>query len=102
MIPPGEKLDFCFASHAEISAIGKAAKDGIFIEGATLYTTTFPCVNCAKVIAASGIKEVIFFEDYANERGALILEGAFVKMTKINNGFPNPSFLKNLIPNLKS
>jgi cytidine deaminase len=51
--------------HAEMSAIVTAARLGTKIGGATLYTTTFPCHNCAKHIVAAGIKRVVYIEPYS-------------------------------------
>ena len=50
--------------HAEQNALLFAAKSGITTEGTTLYITLSPCIHCAKIIAASGVKEVIFKELY--------------------------------------
>ena len=50
--------------HAEMNAILWAARSGIAIEGATMITTTEPCTQCAKHIANSGIKKVIYFDSY--------------------------------------
>jgi tRNA(Arg) A34 adenosine deaminase TadA len=47
-----------------MEAITAAARMGIQIDGTTLYTTTFPCHNCAKHIVASGIKRVVYIEPY--------------------------------------
>lgn len=60
----GENLDTCFAVHAEMNAILQCAKVGVSCEGATLYVTTFPCVNCMKAIINSGINTIIYLEDY--------------------------------------
>lgn len=51
--------------HAEMSAIVTAARLGTKIGGAMLFTTTFPCHNCAKHIVASGIRRVVYVEPYA-------------------------------------
>jgi len=45
--------------HAEVDAIGVAAKEGIRIGGSTMYCTLFPCLNCALSIIASGITKVV-------------------------------------------
>ncbi len=45
--------------HAETNAIGRAARRGCSTEGATAYITAFPCLPCAKVLIAAGIKEVV-------------------------------------------
>ncbi len=50
--------------HAEMSALMSCARNGISIEGATLYCSTFPCHNCAKHIVSTGIKRVVYIEPY--------------------------------------
>lgn len=52
------------AVHAEANAIGFAAKHGISLEGCKLYCTHSPCINCAFLIAQSGIKEVFYIYNY--------------------------------------
>lgn len=54
--------------HAEANAICQAAKNGIHIEGADIYTTASPCWNCFKLIANSGIKRIYFGEFYRDQR----------------------------------
>lgn len=51
-------------THAEMNAITDAARLGIPTKNAVLFSTTFPCHNCAKHIVASGISEVVFIEPY--------------------------------------
>lgn len=46
--------------HAEVNAIGIAAKEGRSTDGTTMYCTHFPCIECAKAIIAAGIKKVIW------------------------------------------
>jgi dCMP deaminase len=50
--------------HAEANAIMYAAKNGIKTDGCTLYVTMSPCVECAKMIIQSGIKRVVYSEQY--------------------------------------
>jgi dCMP deaminase len=52
--------------HAEANAILFACKNGISTEGCSLYITLSPCIECAKMIVQSGIKEVYFHEEYRN------------------------------------
>ena len=54
--------------HAEMEAILSCARQGISTRGATLYSTTFPCHNCAKHILASGIERVVFVEPYLKSK----------------------------------
>jgi deoxycytidylate deaminase len=56
------------AVHAEMEALLSCARSGVSPRGGTLYSTTFPCHNCAKHIVASGIRRVIYVEPYAKSR----------------------------------
>jgi len=53
--------------HAEQNAIADAAKRGVALEGATVYVTHFPCINCAKILAAAGVAAVKYLHDYHND-----------------------------------
>jgi dCMP deaminase len=52
--------------HSEINAITDCAKRGVSLEGAKIYITHYPCLNCFKSIASCGIKEVFYLDDYNN------------------------------------
>lgn len=54
--------------HAETNAVLQAAKNGVAIDGATLYSTASPCWSCFKLVANTGIKRIIFGEFYRDER----------------------------------
>jgi dCMP deaminase len=59
----------CVATvHAEANAIIQAAKNGVRIDGAELYTTASPCWNCFKLLANSGVTRVYFGEFYRDRR----------------------------------
>lgn len=60
--------EFGRAVHAEMEALLSCARSGISPVGGTLYTTTFPCHNCAKHIVASGVARVVFVEPYAKSK----------------------------------
>ncbi len=53
--------------HAEQNAIADAARRGSSVEGCTAYVTHFPCINCAKILAAAGIAEIRYRLDYKND-----------------------------------
>ncbi|MFT4902010.1 MAG: dCMP deaminase [Lentimonas sp.] len=53
--------------HAEQNAICDAARRGVSLEGATVYITHFPCINCAKILAATGIRCIKYHHDYRND-----------------------------------
>jgi cytidine deaminase len=63
-----ELTEFGRAVHAEMNALLDAARRGISVDGATLYTTTFPCHNCARHIIGSGIRRIVFVEPYIKSR----------------------------------
>ncbi len=53
--------------HAEQNAIADAARRGIPLDGSTAYITHFPCINCAKILAAAGINCIKYHFDYKND-----------------------------------
>ncbi len=53
--------------HAEQNAICDAARRGVSLEGATVYITHFPCINCAKILSAAGITCIKYHRDYRND-----------------------------------
>ena len=63
-VPSGQRSELCRGAHAEQNAINFAARYGIGIEGASLYTTHYPCSWCAKSLINSGIVRVIYDENY--------------------------------------
>jgi len=59
-----DKYNFCRATHAEANAISQAARYGISIDGAFLYTTLAPCYVCLKLLATANIKKVYYEYNY--------------------------------------
>jgi cytidine deaminase len=57
-------IDYVRAVHAEMAAITDAVRHGVSTRECTLYTTTFPCHDCAKHIVAAGITRVVYIEPY--------------------------------------
>jgi dCMP deaminase len=53
--------------HAEQNAVADAARRGVSLQGATAYISHFPCINCAKILASSGIRVIKYHWDYRNE-----------------------------------
>ena len=60
--------------HAESNAILKAAKNGTPVDDATLYLTLSPCIDCSKLILQSGIKRVVYLNDYHDQKGVSFLK----------------------------
>jgi dCMP deaminase len=72
-----------YVLHAEANAITKIAKSGNSSEGATLYVTSSPCLECAKLIIQSGIKRVVFTENYRIEDGINLLKRANIDVIRV-------------------
>ena len=53
--------------HAEQNAITDCAKRGVSCDGSDAYITHYPCINCMKILCASGIKNVFYINDYKND-----------------------------------
>ena len=71
--------------HAEINAILQCSRFGVGTEGATIYVTHFPCLNCTKSIIQAGIKEICYANDYRNNEYAReLLEKSGVVVRKID------------------
>lgn len=81
--PSGANLGECICSHAEENAITQAALHGIAVENASIYSTTSPCLICAKMIINSGIRKVIYEDDYSfNRQVKALFAEAGVKCVK--------------------
>ena len=70
--------------HSEQNAIANCARRGISVNDATIYITHYPCINCFKIICASGIKEIKYSEDYKNSEVVKeLLESNNIKIIKV-------------------
>ena len=78
-VPSGERHELCRGLHAEMNVLIQAASHGIRVEGATLYSTSFPCSLCAKMIINGGIRRVVAQSDYADPLAKELLAEAKVK-----------------------
>ena len=79
----GEAPNIYKTIHAEQKIIALAAKRGISTEGASLYSTTFPCPPCAKSIAVAGIREVYYLKGYSLLDAEDILRAFGVKIIMV-------------------
>lgn len=69
--------------HAEQNAIADAARRGVSVEGATAYISHFPCIGCAKILAAAGVRTIKYHFDYSNDPLVLdVLADAGVTIAK--------------------
>lgn len=80
--------------HAEMNAILQCSKFGIPTDGAEIYVTHFPCLQCMKMILQAGIKKIYYLKDYHNHEYAIAL------LNKMNipyeQVFLNPEYFKSL------
>jgi dCMP deaminase len=72
-----------YVLHAEANAITKVAKSNNSSDGATLYVTAAPCVECAKLIIQSGIKRVVYRDSYRITDGLELMERAGIEILQI-------------------
>ena len=67
-----------------MNALLQCAKQGVSTEGATIYVTHFPCLNCTKSIIQAGIKTIYYAEDYHNHEYAMqLLDQSGIEYKKI-------------------
>ncbi|TVQ39872.1 MAG: dCMP deaminase [Spirochaetaceae bacterium] len=70
--------------HAEQNAVADAARRGVTLDGTTIYVTHFPCISCAKILAAAGVREIVYHYDYRNDPlVAEILEESSVTLSRL-------------------
>ncbi len=75
-----------YVLHAEANAISKVAKSGNSSEGATLYVTASPCVECAKLIIQAGIRRVVYQDEYRLTDGIDLLRRAGIEVERVDEG----------------
>ena len=73
-----------YVLHAEANAITKVAKSGNNSDGSTLYVTSSPCLECSKLIIQSGIKRVVYQEEYRLTDGIDLLRRAGIEVIKLD------------------
>ena len=73
-----------YVLHAEANAITKVAKSGNSSEGATLYVTASPCLECAKLIIQSGIQRVVYRDEYRLTDGVDLLKRSGIEVEKVD------------------
>ncbi len=79
----GQAPEIYTSIHAEAHLVTKAAHDGISLNGAEIYTTTFPCPNCARLLVEAGVKKVFYDKGYSLLDAEQILDHAGVEIVKV-------------------
>ncbi|MCL2597303.1 MAG: dCMP deaminase family protein [Paludibacter sp.] len=80
-----------YVLHAEANAITKIARSHNSSNGATLYVTASPCMECAKLIIQSGIRRVVYGEKYRILDGIELLERAAIEVIFLENQNTTPT-----------
>ena len=75
-----------YVLHAEANAITKIARSNNSSDGATMYVTASPCIECAKLIIQAGIKRVVYSEKYRLEDGVELLKRAGIEVIYLPAG----------------
>jgi len=89
--------DHCVATiHAEANAILQAARNGVMIDGSTLYVTASPCWNCFKAAANSGVLRICYGEFYRDKRSLNVAQQAGIELVHIPIASPVEAAIKNL------
>jgi dCMP deaminase len=81
----GEMVTKWYVLHGEANAILKCARHGHSCDGSTLYQTHSPCKDCSKLILQSGIKRLVYIEEYKDITGLEFLREAGVEIKKYDN-----------------
>lgn len=72
-----------YVLHAEANAITKVAKSANSSQGATLYITASPCIECAKLIIQAGIVRVVYCDPYHSSEGLELLSRVGIELTQV-------------------
>jgi dCMP deaminase len=84
-VPSGERHEICRAVHAEQNALILAAKHGVAIDGADIYTTHQPCVLCTKLLINAGIKKVFYLNAYPDKLAEEMTKEAGLLLVKLED-----------------
>ena len=78
-----------YVLHAEANALTKVARSNNSSDGATLYVTASPCLECSKLIIQSGIRRVVYGEEYRIMDGVELLKRAGIEVVCLNDQMKN-------------
>ncbi len=79
----GEHQDIYTSIHAEADIVAQAARQGISIDGASLYVSTFPCSNCARLLTEAGIKKIFYAKGYSRLDAEELLTNAGIEIVLV-------------------
>lgn len=80
----GDRWSCIRVVHAEAALVASAARSGTSTEGAVLYTTTHPCLACARILVPAGIREVVYAEGFHEDEAAgSVLRAAGIVLRRV-------------------
>ena len=85
-VPSGERHELCRGLHAEMNAMLQCAQYGVGARGATIYSTSYPCSLCAKMIINCGIERVVTGGDYPDDLAKEMLAEAGIAVDRMGGG----------------
>ena len=83
-IPSGQRHEICRGIHAEQNVIIQAATNGLNLTGAVIYSTTYPCVQCAKMLINCGISAIYYQKSYPDELAQTMLNEAKILIERLD------------------
>ena len=84
-IESGTRQEICRAVHAEQNAIISAAVKGVSIKGGTIYTNTYPCSICTRMLINAEIKRFVYDSDYSDPLSKEMLEESGIEVVRYGN-----------------
>jgi cytidine deaminase len=91
-------IEYSRTLHAEMDAITSAARKSVSTRGATLYCTTMPCHECARLIIGAGIKRIVFVEPYDKSRAMLLYKTELKLSTMVKSVGSDDDNMVHVIP----
>jgi len=82
----GEHPEICTSIHGEASIVATAAGKGISLKGSEFYVTTFPCANCARLLAEAGVSKVYYKDGYSILDAQDIFKAAHIEVVLVKEG----------------
>ena len=82
-VPSGQRQELCRGLHAEMNAMLQCAQSGVRAQGATLYSTSYPCSLCAKMVINCGILRVVTDGDYPDDLAKEMLAEATIAVDRV-------------------
>jgi dCMP deaminase len=81
----GEAPDVYTSIHAESDLVAQAAREGVSLRGASIYVTTFPCANCARLLARAEVAKVYYEKGYSRVDAEGVLRSAEIAIIQVKD-----------------